>query len=175
MTPDCAFALDNGQPCRCPALRGDEFCRHHTPEARARRRHAPHQPATPSGETPGPDAAPTRAELSAYWRRHHQFIPRCDAEALENVVEMILNALASRDISHRSAGRLMALIAGRRDQLQRAAEKAAMDALHEQLRAFAQTLAVPGPLDNYPVSAPPTQNAPPEGPGNYLVSRQVQP
>jgi hypothetical protein len=33
MPSNCALVLDNGRPCRGPALHNDRYCRHHTPAA----------------------------------------------------------------------------------------------------------------------------------------------
>lgn len=178
MTPNCAFLLDNGQPCRCPALSGDTFCRHHTPEARARRLQASpassQRPQAPA-ESPDPDAPPPPAEMSAYWRMLHRHIRLGDAESLDDTQTMILNALADHAISHRSAGRLLALIADRRAQLERDALKAAMDALHAELIALTNRQANAEAPDKYPVSVPGPPIRSFEGSGSYSVSRQIHP
>ncbi|HEY6448470.1 MAG TPA: hypothetical protein VIY53_18575 [Acidobacteriaceae bacterium] len=178
MTPNCAFLLDNGQPCRCPALSGDLFCRHHTPEARARRLQpspaSSRRPQTPA-ESPHLDAPPPPAEMSAYWRILHRHIRLGDAESLDDTQTMILNALAGHAISHRSAGRLLALIADRHAQLQRDALEAQRYALHAQLQASNFLQPDLEPSNKCSVSIPCSQMASAEGSKSYSVSRQIHP
>ena len=63
----CSFILDNGRRCAAPARHDSSYCRHHDPSHSRRRR-------TPARVAPArnPDAAPTRAEISAYWRATFQ-------------------------------------------------------------------------------------------------------
>jgi hypothetical protein len=159
LAPNCSFVLDNGQPCRCPARRGDRFCRHHAPEALALRREV--------AETgsPAPVSASAAPDLNnpwllrAEWRTFHRLIPMCDSVELEDTFDMILSALGSREIAPRSAGRLLLAILDRRAALAHEAEEARFRALLEQSARARHAPARPMPASNpfeglnkYPVS-----------------------
>jgi hypothetical protein len=144
-SPNCSFALDNGQPCHAPARRGDLFCRHHTPEARARRRHIaesaseaePSTAQTAPGSVAQPSSDPDATSpwgLRAYWRIHHRLIPTYEPEELDDAFNMILGALADRQIGPRSAGRLFLAILDRRRELLRQAQEAAIHAMLDLAR-----------------------------------------
>lgn len=141
--PNCSLILDNGQPCRAPARRGDLFCRHHTPEARARLRQAESGDAA---SEPGRASAPSAdGEISpwvlrGYWRMHHRLIPNYDAETLHACFDMILGALADRQIAPTSAGRLLRAILDRRRVLAAEAQQAHFNALLQQSRRGAPPL-----------------------------------
>lgn len=106
----CRSVAANGRPCRCYAIRHSIYCRHH-------------QPKLPPGLTPpqpGPAAERpmTQAEITAGWRFYHaQVRSESDPEALDGDVQIILAALANRQISHRSAGRILQTIEDRRMHL----------------------------------------------------------
>lgn len=135
--PNCSFVLDNGQPCRAPARRGDRFCRHHDPAALARRHHAESGAAGPE---PGGDSiaegdgALNPWALRGYWRMHHRLIPRYNPEQLDDAFNMILGALADRQIAPTSAGRLLRVILDRRRALASEAQEAYLRALLQQSR-----------------------------------------
>lgn len=168
---NCSYALDNGQRCHAPALRGDLFCRHHTPEACARRRRIAESASetdtsTAQSRPDEPSADPNATspwDLRAYWRMHHRLIPTFQPEQLDDAFNMILSALSSRHIGPRSAGRLFLAILDRRRELLRQAQEAAIrDLLHlsREVRAGAgaslpdlkQLTALCQDLGNYPVS-----------------------
>ena len=126
MPNPCSYSLKNGRPCGAPALRDSNRCRHHSPK--------PSKPsqigkdASASGLGYDPDTGEgyvlTKATLAAYWR---STVPRdirgCETEEhLRDPIEMLLDALAAKHICHRSAGRLFAMIACRRDEI-RSAER----------------------------------------------------
>ena len=94
MTPDCAYLLDNGRRCRCAASHDSLFCRHHSPEALARRNHI--RAGQPASSSP---SQPSRWDLRAYWRLVHAEMPHCRYEALQDNFEGVLDALAQRAIS----------------------------------------------------------------------------
>lgn len=137
MTPDCAYTLDNGKRCGCPALHGQTYCRHHA------RRLAGSPSSSPSARAARPEAEAdkevSRATLSAYWRTHHRHIAESsDPAFLDDVIQMFLFALAEHQISHRSAGRLLAAALDRKTQLQGEAQQAALRAMHDQYRRSRQ-------------------------------------
>lgn len=140
MVSNCAFLLANGRPCGCPALHDENYCRHHTPAALARRRarlHHEDDPTTPLDSTPDLDqpAAPIPpAYLRAYWRTHHRVIAHANAETCTEIYDMILYALSERGISPRSGGRLLQAVFDRRRVLVAEAEQAAFRALEEKAR-----------------------------------------
>jgi hypothetical protein len=157
MTPNCNYVLDNNAPCRCPALRGDRFCRHHTPEAGARRnRPAPEIPATNNPEQ-SPALSPWR--LRGYWRSQHRWIAtETSLQGLEDCFTMIIESLADHIISPRSAGRLIAAILDRKSTLLLQAQEQRTRAMmsHGQPRHIPhhpQPTALK-PSTNYPVSVP---------------------
>jgi hypothetical protein len=126
----CSFVIDNGRRCAAPARRDSSYCRHHDPSHPRRRR-------TPARVAPArnPDAAPTRAEISAYWRTTFQrgIFAAASEEALQDHIGCLLQALGDRAICHRSAGRLFAAIEDRRRQLQCKAEQAELRRMQENL------------------------------------------
>ena len=145
-SPNCLFTLDTGEPCRAPARRGDLFCRHHSPEARARRRQIA-ESAAETAESSSPQTAPGRAAqrssdpdaidpwaLRAHWRIHHRLIPTFDPEQIDDAFNTILGALADREIGPRSAGRLFLAILDRRRELLRQAQQAAIHAMMDLAR-----------------------------------------
>lgn len=173
MTPDCAFVLDNGQPCRCPARHGDRFCRHHSPEACARRRaRAAHPDSDPAEPTDSASAASEEIDpwiLRAYWRLHNRYIAAAtDPEYLDQTFEMIVGALGNRQISHRCAGRLIAAILDRKNALLLEAQAVALRAIGAQRLRTAHPFEASG---NYPVSVPHPAQPGFEAPENYPVSR----
>lgn len=149
MVSNCAFLLANGRPCRCPALHDENYCRHHTPAALARRRARllrEDDSTTPPDSTPDLDqlAAPIPpAYLRAYWRTHHRIIAHADAETCTEIYDMILYALSERGISPRSGGRLLQAVFDRRRVLVAEAEQAAFRALEEKARRIQAAHAAP--------------------------------
>jgi len=133
MTPDCAYTLDNGNRCGCPALHGQTYCRHHARGSS----HSKEAPSSARSATAGPQNAESEeisaAHLRAYWRTHHRHIAESsDPEFLDDLIQMILFALAEHQISHRSAGRLLGAALDRKTQLQANAQQAALRAMHDQ-------------------------------------------
>ncbi|MGA7351721.1 MAG: hypothetical protein WA891_04365 [Acidobacteriaceae bacterium] len=126
----CSFILDNGRRCAAPARHDSSYCRHHDPSHSRRRR-------TPARVAPArnPDAAPTRAEISAYWRATFQrgIFAAASEEALQDHIGCLLQALGDRAICHRSAGRLFAAIEDRRRQLQNEAQQTQLRKMQENL------------------------------------------
>ncbi len=157
--PNCSFVLDSGRPCRAPARHDSPFCRHHAPDVRARRRRPAEKPGVPS-----PNPQPSAKDgfdpwiLRAYWRTHHRLIPAFDNGELDDTFDMILEALADRQIGPRSAGSLLLAIIDRRRQLAQQAQDAALRALCEQAgRSRTDRLE---DLANYLVSASNAGNTP---------------
>lgn len=134
--PNCFFVLDNGQPCRAPARHESPFCRHHSPEALARRQVA--ASSTPTGTAPAAVTSEPREispwRIRAYWRMHHRLIPAYGPEELDDTFDMILDALVNRRIAARSAGRLLLAILDRRRALALEAQEAMFSALAGQAR-----------------------------------------
>jgi hypothetical protein len=162
MPSTCAFLLDNNRPCRAPALHNDRYCRHHTPDALARRRaahldsdDAPNPDLTPSVAAPDENTPIPPAYLRAYWRTHHRVIAHADAETSTEIFDMILLALAERAISPRSAGRLLLAVLDRRKVLADEAQEAAFRALEENVRQH--RAAHSAPAGTQPHSAPAAQ------------------
>jgi hypothetical protein len=158
MTPNCNYVLDNNTACRCPALRGGRLCRHHTPEAFARRRHATPKISAPTN--PEQSHGLTPSALRGYWRSQHRWIAtETHLQGLEDCFTMIIESLADHIISPRSAGRLIAAILARKTTLK-------LQAQEERLRAMmshAEPRHIPHhpqpqtglkPSANYPVSVP---------------------
>ena len=112
MIKTCCFLLRSGRPCQAPARHRSDFCRHHDPSqphpARSAASRAEKEPALAA------NAGPSRAQVSAYWRTYPATIVDFDEQGLQESVEYILEALAHRNICHRSAGRILAAIADRR-------------------------------------------------------------
>lgn len=163
--PNCSFVLDNGQPCRAPARRADRFCRHHSPEALARRRRisetgtADPVPANGSARSE-PEISPWA--LRGYWRMHHRLIPAYNSGELDDTFDMILVALADRQIAPRSAGRLILAILDRRRALAREAQEDVFRALCDRaIRQQARSATA------HPVS---TSTTPLEDLNKYFVS-----
>jgi hypothetical protein len=128
MTPNCNYVLDNNTACRCPALRGNHLCRHHTPEALARRNAAASGKPAPAAANQSPENNPWATR--AYWRKLHRWIASVDElEDLDDSMDMILNALGDRQISARSGGSLLAALVLRKAELQ-------LDAKDEHLRTL---------------------------------------
>jgi hypothetical protein len=131
MTPDCNYVLDNNTPCRCPALHGDRFCRHHTPEALARRQRATTKSPASNPEAHAPEDDPWLQR--AYWRKLHRWTAaEGELESLHESMDMILNALADQQISARSGGSLLAAMVRRKAELQLKAKDEHIRALLEQ-------------------------------------------
>ena len=108
----CRSVANNGQPCRCYALRNSIYCRHHQSKF-------PPGPRPPQQGLPETEPRPmTQAEITTGWRFYHaQIRSESDPEALDGDIQIILAALATRQISHRSAGRILQTIEDRRIQL----------------------------------------------------------
>lgn len=110
----CHYLLDNGQRCRCYANRHSEYCRHHQ---RDRRPPDHHPPANLPSAEPRPM---TRQEMSIGWRGYHAWIRQTqDADDLQEIIDLLLTALGDRNISPRSAGRLLQAVEDRRRCLNR--------------------------------------------------------
>jgi hypothetical protein len=133
----CQHLLDNRLPCRAPALHNGMRCRHHTPEALARRqaRLDDNDPDTPPNTDPERSAEEIdAAHLRAYWRTHHRVIAESlDDDQCQQIYDMILMALGERAISPRSAGKLLLAVIDRRKALTREAQEAAFRQLEEQV------------------------------------------
>jgi len=125
----CHYLLDNGQRCRCYPNRNSDYCRHHLP-SRIR--------SHPRGQQALPETEPrpmTRAEMSIGWRGYHAWIRQTeDPSDFPEVIELILGALGDRNISPRSAGRLLQDIEDRRRQLE--PPQTLRQALLEQVEAL---------------------------------------
>ena len=130
MTPDCAYLLDNGRRCRCAASHDSLFCRHHSPEALARRNHI--RAGQPASSSP---SQPSRWDLRAYWRLVHAEMPHCRYEALQDNFEGVLDALAQRLISPRCAGLILQAIL---DRLRNLAELDSETQLQQSLAALSR-------------------------------------
>ncbi len=109
----CHFLLDNGTRCRCFANRHSDYCRHH----QANRP----QPGNRSPDPPNAEPRPmTRQEMSTGWRGYHAWIRETDdPQELQEAIDLILTALGDRNISPRSAGRLLLDVEDRRRSLDR--------------------------------------------------------
>jgi hypothetical protein len=105
--------LDNGARCRCFANRHSDYCRHHQPD----RLHP--QPGNRSADPPHAEPRPmTRHEMSTGWRGYHAWIRETlDPDELQEVIDLVLTALGDRNISPRSAGRLLQDVEDRRRSL----------------------------------------------------------
>lgn len=109
----CHFLLDNGQRCRCYPNRNSDYCRHH--QSIRVRSHPPTQSDLPQSE-PRPM---TRAEMTIGWRGYHAWIRETeDPEDLQALIDLIMGALGDRNISPRSAGRLLMDIEDHRRRLE---------------------------------------------------------
>jgi hypothetical protein len=155
--PNCSFTLDDGKPCRTPARHGSPFCRHHEPEVRARRRSAVSSPSPGNSAPTTPDISADSDEsnpwsLRAYWRVHHRLIPGYNAHSLDDCFDMILDALAEREIGPRSAGRLLLAIFDRRRALAAEMQEASLSALRRQVPNRQPAAPLFEALRNYPVS-----------------------
>lgn len=143
----CHFVLATNQPCRAPALSRAQYCRHHTPEALARRQaRAGENPDTPDTSPEIPEEAIDGANdpryLRAYWRKHHRIIAESyDDEQCQGIYDMILMALRERAISPCSAGKLLLAVMDRRRFLAHLAQEAAWSRLQEQVRIHHQQTA----------------------------------
>jgi hypothetical protein len=126
----CSFVLDNGRRCAAPALHDSSYCRHHDPSHPRRRRRAVAAPPACDSR-----AAPTRAEISAYWRTTFQrgIFAAASEAALQDHIGCLLQALGDRAICHRSAGRLFAAIEDRRRQLENEAQQSQWRKMQENL------------------------------------------
>lgn len=156
MIPTCAFTLDNRQPCGAPARHDSPFCRHHAPEVRARR----HQDSSPASAAPPTVSDDPLADnpwiLRGYWRMHHRLIPAFTEEEANECFAMVLEALADRQISPRSAGRLLLAILDRLSELASLAQEANLRDLRVQEYRQGVSNAKQGPFEalaKYPVSA----------------------
>lgn len=124
----CHYLLDNGQRCRCYANRNSDFCRHHLPNRRQKQN--PRQPDPPESDRPM-----TRAEMSIGWRGYHAWIRQTDDSSdFPDLIDFIVTALGDRNISPRSAGRLLQHIEDRRRQLE--TPQSLHQALLEQVEAL---------------------------------------
>jgi len=126
MANPCSYSLKSGRPCGAPALRDSNRCRHHSPKLPKLSQNGNASSGSGLGYDPdtGEGYVLTKATLAAYWR---STVPRdirgCETEEhLRDPIEMLLDALAEKQICHRSAGRLFAMIARRRDEI-RSAER----------------------------------------------------
>jgi hypothetical protein len=161
MTPDCNYVLDNNSPCRCPALRGDRFCRHHTPETLARRNRP--TPESPASKNPEQSHGLTPSALRGYWRSQHRWIAtETLLQGLDDCFTIIIESLDDHLISPRSAGRLIAAILARKATLQ-------LQAQEERLRAMMQHGSSPHPAQPHSVVGSPVLKPS----ANYSVSVQV--
>jgi hypothetical protein len=132
----CHYLLDNGLPCRAPALHNGQTCRHHTPEALARRQlrltsvsSTGSQDDIEEGGEPIPPA-----HLRAYWRIHHSVIAEStDDDQCQQIFDMILMALGDHAISPRSAGKLLQAVMDRRKIMAQEAQEAAFRLLEERV------------------------------------------
>jgi hypothetical protein len=145
MLNTCQFVLAPHQPCHAPALHNGRFCRHHTPEARARRQARLDDLYSDTPPAPQPrrtDEEVDAAHLRAYWRMHHRTIATStDDEQCQQIYDMILMALGERAISPRSAGKLLLAVMDRRKVLAEMAKEAAFRAMTEQTRIYRQKTA----------------------------------
>jgi len=139
----CHFVLATNQPCRAPALHARDFCRHHTPEALARRQARAVGHPSPDPETREEiDGANDPRYLRAYWRKHHRIIAESyDDEQCQEIYDMILMALGERAISPCSAGKILLAVMDRRKFLAHLAQEAAWARLQEQVRIHQQQTA----------------------------------
>ncbi len=112
----CHFLLDNGARCRCFANRNSDYCRHH--QADRHRSQRGRRSADAADSEPRPM---TRQEMSTGWRGYHAWIRATDdPEGLQEAIDFILTALGDRNISPRSAGRILQDVEDRRRYLDRA-------------------------------------------------------
>jgi hypothetical protein len=159
----CRFLLDNGHRCQAPALHNSIHCRHHDPN---------HPRLQPDGTLAAPPPL-TRAKVSAHWRTFPASVADASAEALPDMIDDILNALADRAICHRSAGRIFAAIADRRVELEREAQQAQWRLITDRVAELARRGGAN--LTTNPFEAlrdlPPMQLIPARGPQTKIVTR----
>lgn len=146
----CSLVLANGLPCRAPALHDNPYCRHHTPEALARRQARPDAPPrTPREEI---DGANDPNYVRAYWRMQHRIVAEStDDEQCQEISEMILMALGERAISPCSAGKILLAVMDRRKVLAHLAQEAAWRRAEEQVRIYHQQAAAGESPDPQPL------------------------
>ena len=123
MIRTCSFVLDNGRRCHCAATRGQDCCRHHTPETLALHRAA--QPGSPDPE----QAFSPRRE----WGQLRHYIGYCNEESIPDLIEDLMLALATGAMTPRTAGRFLLLLHNRREDLRREQREAELQTQIDRL------------------------------------------